>query len=166
MLGVVKFLFPNKHDVYMHDTTQKNLFAKTIRAESHGCMRVQNPEQLATILLQQDQGWSAQKVASAIGATPDYQVPLRQKIPVYITYFTLKVNDDGSTATIRDLYGHDARMAAVMFGEPMPFDVDTPIVEDFSEPAPVASRPMRVQQRPGSRRGNSIADAISGFLNN
>ena len=48
MLGVVKFLFPNKHDVYMHDTTQKNLFAKTIRAESHGCMRVQNPEQLAT----------------------------------------------------------------------------------------------------------------------
>jgi hypothetical protein len=116
--------------------------------------------------LQQDQGWSAQKVASAIGATPDYQVPLRQKIPVYITYFTLKVNDDGSTATIRDLYGHDARMAAVMFGEPMPFDVDTPIVEDFSEPAPVASRPMRVQQRPGSRRGNSIADAISGFLNN
>jgi hypothetical protein len=78
----------------------------------------------------------------------------------------LKVNDDGSTATIRDLYGHDARMAAVMFGEPMPFDVDTPIVEDFSEPAPVASRPMRVQQRPGSRRGNSIADAISGFLNN
>jgi hypothetical protein len=58
-------------------------------------------------------------------------------------------------------------MAAVMFGEPMPFDVDTPIVEDLSEPAPVASRPMRVrQQRPGSRRGNSIADTISGFLNN
>jgi murein L,D-transpeptidase YcbB/YkuD len=166
VLGVVKFLFPNKHDVYMHDTTQKNLFAKTIRAESHGCMRVQNPEQLATILLQQDQGWSAQRVASAIGATPDNQVPLRQKIPVYITYFTLKVSDDGSMATFRDLYGHDARMAAVMFGEPMPFDVDTPIVEDFSEPAPVASRPMRVQQRPGSRRGNSIADAISGFLNN
>ena len=70
VLGVVKFLFPNKHDVYMHDTTQKNLFAKTIRAESHGCMRVQNPEQLATILLQQDQGWSAQRVASAIGGTP------------------------------------------------------------------------------------------------
>ena len=166
VLGVVKFLFPNKHDVYMHDTTQKNLFAKTIRAESHGCMRVQNPEQLATILLQQDQGWSAQRVASAIGATPDYQVPLRQKIPVYITYFTLKAGDDGSIATFRDLYGHDARMAAVMFGEPMPFDVDTPIVEDFSEPAPVATRPMRTQQRGGARRGNSIADAISGFLNN
>ena len=166
VLGVVKFLFPNKHDVYMHDTTQKNLFAKTIRAESHGCMRVQNPEQLATILLQQDQGWTAQRVASAIGGKPDYQVPLRQKIPVYITYFTLKVNDDGSIATFRDLYGHDARMAAAMFGERMPFDVDTAIVEDYSEPAPVASRPARVQQRGGARRGNSIADAISGFLNN
>jgi murein L,D-transpeptidase YcbB/YkuD len=165
VLGVVKFLFPNKHDVYMHDTTQKNLFAKTIRAESHGCMRVQNPEQLATILLKQDQGWSAQRVASAIGGTPDYQVPLRQKIPVYITYFTLKVNDDGSIATFRDLYGHDARMAAVMFGEPMPFDVDTPIVEDFFEPAPVARMPVRAQPRRG-RPNNSIADAISGFLNN
>jgi L,D-transpeptidase YcbB len=165
VLGVVKFLFPNKHDVYMHDTTQKNLFAKTIRAESHGCMRVQNPEQLATILLKQDQGWSAQRVASAIGGTPDYQVPLRQKIPVYITYFTLKVNDDGSIATFRDLYGHDARMAAVMFGEPMPFDVDTPIVEDFFEPAPVARMPVRAQPR-RRRPNNSIADAISGFLNN
>jgi L,D-transpeptidase YcbB len=74
VLGRVKFLFPNKHDVYMHDTTQKNLFAKTVRAESHGCMRVQNPEQLATILLKQDQGWNSQRVASAIGGTPDYQV--------------------------------------------------------------------------------------------
>jgi murein L,D-transpeptidase YcbB/YkuD len=165
VLGVVKFLFPNKHDVYMHDTTQKNLFAKTIRAESHGCMRVQNPEQLATILLQQDQGWSAQRVASAIGATPDFQVPLKQKIPVYMTYFTLKVDDDGSISTFRDLYGHDARMAAAIFGEPMPFDVNTPIVEDFSEPAPVARTPVRAQQRRG-RPANTIADSISNFLNN
>ena len=171
VLGVVKFLFPNKHDVYMHDTTQKNLFAKTVRAESHGCMRVQNPEQFAAILLKQDQGWNAQRVASAVGGTPDYQVPLRQKIPVYITYFTLKVNEDGSIATYRDLYGHDARMASAMMGEPMPFDVDAPMFDAYAEAeaAPVATRPMRVQQRqqqrPG-RRGNSIADAISGFLNN
>jgi hypothetical protein len=75
------------------------------------------------------------------------------------------VNGDGSIATFRDLYGHDARMAAVMFGEPMPFDVDTPIVEDFFEPAPVARMPVRAQPRRG-RPSNSIADAISGFLNN
>ena len=61
VLGTVKFVFPNKHDVYMHDTPQKNLFAQPVRAESHGCMRVQNPDQLALTLLKQDQGWSAAK---------------------------------------------------------------------------------------------------------
>jgi len=165
VLGTVKFVFPNKHDVYMHDTTQKNLFAKPVRAESHGCMRVQNPDQLALILLKQDQGWTAQKVASAIETTEDQHIALKQKIPVYITYFTLKVNDDGSLATFRDLYGHDARMAAAMFGEPMPFDAAAPIMEDFADPAPVARMPVRGQPRRG-RPANSIADAISGFLNN
>jgi murein L,D-transpeptidase YcbB/YkuD len=58
VLGHVKFVFPNKHDVYMHDTRQKFLFAQPVRAESHGCMRVQNPEQLALILLRRDQGWN------------------------------------------------------------------------------------------------------------
>ena len=155
VLGVVKFLFPNKHDVYMHDTTQRNLFAKTVRAESHGCMRVQNPEQLATILLQQDQGWSAER-SFGDRRTPDFQVPLRQKIPVYITYFTLKAGGDGSIATFRDLYGHDARMASVMFGEPMPFDVDTPIVDTF--PSPLRSRPGRCA--PSSAVVQGVATAL------
>ena len=114
VLGNVKFLFPNKHDVYMHDTPQKFLFARPVRAESHGCMRVQNPDQLALTLLKEDQGWTAGRVASAIQSGSDQQIPLRQKIPVYITYFTLKVNDDGSMSTYGDLYGHDARMAAAL----------------------------------------------------
>ena len=58
VLGNVKFVFPNKHDVYMHDTHAEDLFAKPVRAESHGCMRVQNPDQLAASLLKEDQGWS------------------------------------------------------------------------------------------------------------
>ena len=114
VLGNVKFVFPNKHDVYMHDTTQKALFAKTVRAESHGCMRVQNPDQLALTLLKQDQGWSAGRIASAIQGGPDQHIALRQRIPVYITYFTLWVNNDGSISTFGDLYGHDARMAAAL----------------------------------------------------
>ena len=114
VLGNLKFVFPNKHDVYMHDTTQKNLFAKTIRAESHGCMRVQNPDQLALILLKEDQGWTAGRVAASIQGGPDQHIALRQKIPVYITYFTLWVNDDGSMSTFGDIYGHDARMAAAL----------------------------------------------------
>jgi len=114
VLGRVKFVFPNKHDVYMHDTPQKFLFAKPVRAESHGCMRVQNPDQLAAVLLRQDQGWSQARTMSAIETGYDQQVPLRQRIPVYITYFTLKVNDDGAVSTYGDLYGHDARMTAAL----------------------------------------------------
>ena len=111
VLGKVKFMFPNKHDVYMHDTPQKHLFANTIRAESHGCMRVQNPDQLASIIMQHDQGWSQARTRSAMDTAYDQQIPLRQKIPVYISYFTLKVNADGSVSTYGDLYGHDTRMA-------------------------------------------------------
>ena len=166
VLGTVKFLFPNKHDVYMHDTTQKNLFAKTVRAESHGCMRVQNPDQLATTLLNKDQGWTAQKVASTIeSGVEDQHIGLKQKIPVYITYFTLKVNDDGSFTTYNDIYGHDARMASALLGEPMAYDPFPPVAEEVA--APVDRMPQRtVRQQRRGRPANSIADAISGFLNN
>ena len=166
VLGTVKFVFPNKHDVYMHDTTQKNLFAKTVRAESHGCMRVQNPDQLAVTLLGKDQGWTAQKVASTIeSGVEDQHVGLKQKIPVYITYFTLKVNDDGSLATYNDIYGHDARMASAMLGEPMAYDPFPPMAEEVTAPVNRMQERMVRQQRRG-RPPNSIADAISGFLNN
>jgi murein L,D-transpeptidase YcbB/YkuD len=114
VLGRVKFVFPNKHDVYMHDTPQKFLFANAVRAESHGCMRVQNPDQLAAVLLRRDQGWSQARTMSAIETGYDQHVPLRQRIPVYVTYFTLKVNADGSLSSYGDLYGHDARIAAAL----------------------------------------------------
>ena len=165
-LGKVKFLFPNKHDVYMHDTTQKTLFAKTVRAESHGCMRVQNPDQFAAVILKRDQNWSAGQVESAFLNSQDRQVPLRESIPVYINYFTLWANDDGSLSTFADIYGHDARMAAALFGEPMPFDA-LPYEEASS--FPVGSEPV-AQQRRTRRvpvgRNHSIADSLSNFLNN
>ena len=114
VLGRVKFVFPNKHDVYMHDTPQKFLFANPVRAESHGCMRVQDPDQLAAVLLKEDQNWSQARTMEAVDTGYDQHIALRQKIPVYITYFTLKVNDDGSISTYEDIYGHDARMAAAL----------------------------------------------------
>jgi murein L,D-transpeptidase YcbB/YkuD len=114
VLGRVKFVFPNKHDVYMHDTPQKFLFANPVRAESHGCMRVQDPDQLAAVLLKEDQNWSQARTMEAVDTGYDQHIALRQKIPVYISYFTLKVNDDGSISTYEDIYGHDARMAAAL----------------------------------------------------
>ncbi len=150
VLGVVKFVFPNKHDVYMHDTPQQFLFAKPVRAESHGCMRVENPDHLAALLLREDQGWSNGKVASAIQGSYDQHIALRQKIPVYVNYFTLRVNEDGSISTFNDLYGHDARMAAALkFGGAMP--PPEPVAFD-GDPFPPQAQVQQSRQRRGSAR--------------
>ncbi len=165
VLGNVKFLFPNSHDVYMHDTSQKHLFAKAVRAESHGCMRVQNPEQFAQVLLKKDQNWSSGEVSSAFHNSHDRQVPLQSKIPVYVNYFTVRVNDDGSVSTFADLYGHDARMVAALFGERVAFEAP-PVLEqaEYREyRAPV--QPRRAVRR-SQRSGGSFADVVSGFLDN
>jgi murein L,D-transpeptidase YcbB/YkuD len=116
VLGRVKFMFPNKHDIYMHDTPQKNLFAQRIRAESHGCIRVQNPDRLAAVILKHDKNWSEARTLSAFHTGYDQHVGLSRHVPVYITYFTLRVNDDGSITTFGDLYGHDRRMSAALLG--------------------------------------------------
>ncbi|BAQ18518.1 L,D-transpeptidase family protein [Methyloceanibacter caenitepidi] len=114
VLGRVKFVFPNKHDVYMHDTQDKHFFNKSVRAESHGCMRVQNPDEFAAVLLKYDRNWGADKTQHAFNTGYDKRVALNNDIPVYITYFTLWVNDDGSVTTYGDLYGHDRRMSAAL----------------------------------------------------
>jgi murein L,D-transpeptidase YcbB/YkuD len=152
VLGVVKFVFPNKHDVYMHDTPQRFLFAKPVRAESHGCMRVENPDQLAAVLLKQDQGWSSARVASAIQGSYDQHIALQQKIPVYVQYFTLRVNENGSISTFNDLYGHDARMlAALKLGGAMP--PPDPVAFDSAEPFPQAEAQTRPRRTGSARDG-------------
>jgi murein L,D-transpeptidase YcbB/YkuD len=127
VLGKVKFLFPNKHDVYLHDTLEKGLFERQVRAESHGCVRVQNPNKLAAIILKRDQGWDEARTASAMENGYNQRIALNEKIPVYITYITARVNDDGSLSTFRDLYGHNARMAAALFGDSDGFDYPRPV---------------------------------------
>ncbi len=116
VLGQVKFMFPNKHAVYMHDTVQKHLFSKAVRAESHGCIRVQNPDKLAAIIMRKDRNWSEARTYSAFNTAYNQHNGLKQHIPVYMTYFTLWVNEDGSMKTFGDLYGHDRRMASALFG--------------------------------------------------
>lgn len=112
-LGVVKFLFPNKHAVYMHDTPTKNLFNQSTRAYSHGCMRVRNPVKFAEVLLA-EQGWSPSKVRSAIETTEDYQVTLDRKLPVHIMYFTLWADRSGRLQEFGDIYDYDDRLKVAM----------------------------------------------------
>jgi murein L,D-transpeptidase YcbB/YkuD len=159
VLGTMKFVFPNKHDVYMHDTTQKHLFAKAVRTESHGCMRVQYPDQVATLLLKHDQGWSAARVASTVQGSDDNHIALKQHIPVYITYFTLKVNDDGSISQFRDIYGHDARMAAALSGKALLYD--TPVPPEVMAIDTTRRPNRRVRQR--ATFENDFTRALFGF---
>jgi L,D-transpeptidase YcbB len=158
-------LFPNKHDVYMHDTTQKFLFAQPVRAESHGCMRVQNPDQLAELILNHDKGWSKARVESTFDAGDDNHIALDQKIPVYITYFTLHVNDDGSISTFNDLYGHDARMSAALSGKN--YFVEEVAQDDEMDARPWNAPDMGQGNGRRSRKKGNLADdftrALFGF---
>jgi murein L,D-transpeptidase YcbB/YkuD len=154
VLGNVKFLFPNKHDVYMHDTPQKLFFDMRVRAASHGCIRVQQPDQLALALLNHDQGWKATQVSSAIENGYDQHVALKQKIPIHITYFTLWVNDDGSISSFGDVYGHDARMAEALFGEKVVLDASSRANEISVGGAPDRDR---------ARQSRGLTDSINSF---
>ncbi|MEO7565869.1 MAG: L,D-transpeptidase family protein [Aestuariivirga sp.] len=111
-LGELKFLFPNAHDIYMHDTPSKELFASNMRAFSHGCVRVQNPRMFAQTLL----GWDADKVASNIEQGDSHSVALPQKVPVHLTYFTAWADADGKIQYYDDIYGRDASIQKAFSG--------------------------------------------------
>ncbi len=117
VLGVVKFRFPNKHDVYMHDTTEKSLFGHATRAYSHGCMRVQNPIHLAEVILAHDKGWSAEKVRGLVPGGRTSDITLSKPVPVHLTYFTASVDDAGTLNLHGDLYGMDSRVASALAGK-------------------------------------------------
>jgi murein L,D-transpeptidase YcbB/YkuD len=114
VLGIVKFRFPNKHDVYMHDTPERHLFGGATRAFSHGCIRVQNPVRLAEVLLAADKGWSSGKVAEYVRRGGE--IKLDRPIPVHVTYFTATVDDAGKVTHHADLYGLDRRVASALEG--------------------------------------------------
>lgn len=117
-LGIVKFTFPNKHAVYLHDTPTKKLFNEPIRTFSHGCMRVRNPMRLAEVLLERDKGWSPDQVHETQQSDPDeVAVKLDAKIPVHITYFTELVGEDGTERVLKDVYGHEERVKLALAGK-------------------------------------------------
>jgi len=158
VLGAIKFMFPNKHDVYMHDTPERDLFARSFRGLSHGCMRVADPRRLAAVLLAQDKGWSEQQVESLLsGGTRE--VELTTRIPVHVTYFTATVDHQGNLRTFGDLYGLDTRMGASLFGGKVPFV--TPRYDD--EIMAMRARPRQADpSRPST--GSTLAEVISNIF--
>ena len=102
-LGLVKFMFPNTFSIYMHDTPEDGLFAKDVRAFSHGCIRLEQPEKMAEWVL----GWTPQQVREAMNSTrDDRHINLKEKVPVYIVYFTTFIRD-GRLHFGNDLYNRD-----------------------------------------------------------
>lgn len=112
-LGEVKFMFPNKHAIYLHDTPKRSLFKNDRRAYSHGCVRVQNPRELATQIL----GWSQSKIATTIAGRKNTPVQLSKKLPVHLTYFTAWTDESGDLAYYDDVYKRDTYLARALKAE-------------------------------------------------
>ena len=110
-LGHVKFLFPNSYDVYLHDTPADALFARTGRAFSHGCVRLEKPDALAAYLLRDDPDWDEARIQAAMHQGEERHVAMKEKLPVHIVYFTAWPDGAGGVQTFPDVYGYDAKQS-------------------------------------------------------
>jgi len=120
-LGLVKFMFPNEFNVYLHSTPSQAAFSRDERALSHGCVRVERPVDLAEFVLRDDPSWTREKIEAAMNAGEPTTVNLKTPIWVYILYGTVFVDEAGRVHFYRDVYGHDAKLdAALQKGYPYP----------------------------------------------
>ena len=114
-LGLVKLMFPNEHHVYLHSTPATELFARSRRDFSSGCIRVEQPAELTAWALRDNPGWTLERVRQAMDSGPDnVTVKLARRTPVFIVYGTAIAYADGEVHFYADLYGHDARLTAVL----------------------------------------------------
>lgn len=132
-LGRVKFMFPNEHSVYLHDTPSRALFDRTVRAFSSGCIRIDRPLDLAVLLLDDAQRWSPPQLAEAIAGGRTQTVPVRRTVPVMLLYFTASADPSGEVRFRPDLYGRDR-----------------PIIEALA--APFRFAPVDAGRRPATAR--------------
>jgi murein L,D-transpeptidase YcbB/YkuD len=117
-LGLVKFLFPNTHSIYLHDTPAKSLFDEDKRAFSHGCIRIAEPKKLAQYLLRNDPNWDDEKITAAMNNGVEKFVPLKNTVPVFIAYFTAWVDKQGKLNLRNDVYKRDSRLAKMILKNP------------------------------------------------
>jgi L,D-transpeptidase YcbB len=114
-LGLVKFIFPNSYNIYMHDTPDRQFFSRTRRDDSHGCIRLERPADLAVWVLRNNPGWDKDRVnATMNGKVSNLQVNLTQPVPVLIVYGTVVVTEDQQVHFYDDIYGHDKTLEAVL----------------------------------------------------
>jgi len=113
-LGRIKFMFPNKFDVYLHDTPDQGLFARAARDLSSGCIRVEKPMDLAEYILRDDPNWSREKILAALADSTTRVIPLRNPIGVHLLYWTAWLADDGRVQFRGDIYQRDAALSEAL----------------------------------------------------
>jgi murein L,D-transpeptidase YcbB/YkuD len=114
-LGLVKFLFPNPYNIYLHDTPGKHLFARQNRSLSHGCIRLGDARKMASYLLRADSSWTLKKIDTAMHQQKEKWVTLKKTIPVFMAYFTSWVDTNGVLQFRKDIYELDEKMLALLF---------------------------------------------------
>jgi len=120
-LGLIKFVFPNNYDVYLHGTPERALFSRSRRAFSHGCIRIEDPAALAAWVLRDDPSWTSPRIQSAMNASDPVRVNLPEPIPVLVLYGTAVVDENGEVHFLEDIYGQDAKLKrALAAGYPYP----------------------------------------------
>jgi murein L,D-transpeptidase YcbB/YkuD len=115
-LGTVKFLFPNNFSIYLHDTPSRYLFKKEQRAFSHGCIRVSDPRRLADFILEPE-GYAAAQIDGFFSSKKEKWISLKTPVPVFVTYFTSWVDEEGQLHFRNDIYGHDKKLRQELLGE-------------------------------------------------
>ncbi|MEM7254304.1 MAG: L,D-transpeptidase family protein, partial [Pseudomonadota bacterium] len=115
-LGRIKFMFPNRHNIYLHDTPSRSLFERTRRTFSHGCIRVKDPAAFAEVLLAWQSGWSRGRIDRSIDEGRRRVVSLAEPIPVHLAYITAWANKDGTVHFRDDVYGRDKMLARALLG--------------------------------------------------
>lgn len=129
-LGRVKFMFPNSHDIYLHDTPSRGQFKRSTRAFSSGCIRVEKPVALAEILLKHNEGWNWARIERVIARGRNRAVVLEQPVPVHLVYLTAWMGRDGDVHFRDDLYSRDVQLVAALDAprEPMLMQLGLPAI--------------------------------------
>ena len=161
-LGKIKFLYPNRHTVYMHDTlpVRKKYFKQSVRMIGHECVRMEQPQKLAAVLLAESNGVGEDRIKELWDKGVNSSVALERKIPVHMVYFTAVADEAGKVETFADVYGLDRKQAVAMFGD----------ATGFPQPPPESKQPPPGEadaSAPAAKRttaDNDMSRAMSGFL--
>lgn len=154
VLGKVKFIYPNKHTVYMHDTIKRELLNLTVRAEGHNCPRVANPGKVAAVLLAEDKGMAQGEIDKLLSDGYNSAINVDHRIPVHTTYFTAVVDDQGKVESFADIYKLDGAITTALLGKGAK-------QEALADNAPAKAKPNKPGAPAGGLGGaaGSVADS-------